>query len=273
MESSICHRMNADMASERTSQRAFVGISASLFAISTALTVVWCESMSAMGGMRMPGGWTISMAWMRMQTWANATASFVGMWVAMMVTMMLPSFVPMLWRYRQAIGRARETPRGRLTTLVCLGYFFAWTLFGLAVFPVGVAAAAIEMEQPALARAVPITVGLVILIAGLVQFTSWKTHHLARCRETPARGYTLPAGASIAWRQGLRFGLHCTLSCANLTTILLVAGVMDLRAMALITAAITAERLAPAGERVAQATGAAVIVAGLSIITRATGLG
>jgi predicted metal-binding membrane protein len=47
----------------------------------------------------------------------------------------------------------------------------------------------------------------------------------------------------------MRFGLHCGLSCANLTAILLVAGVMDLRAMTVVTAAITAERLAPTGER------------------------
>ena len=70
-----------------------------------------------------------------------------------------------------------------------------------------------------------------------------------------------------------RFGLHCSLSCANLTAILLVIGVMDLRAMAIVTAAITAERLAPAGERVAQATGGAVIVAGVLLITRLTVLG
>ena len=221
----------------------------------------------------MPGGWTISMAWMRMsgQTWAGATASFVGMWVVMTVAMMMPSFVPMLWRYRQSIGRTRDTPRGRPTTLVCLGYFFVWTLFGLALFPVGVAAAALEMAQPALARAAPVTVGVVMLLAGLVQFTSWKTHHLARCREIPARGYTLPADARIAWRQGVRFGLHCSLSCANLTAVLLVIGVMDLRTMALVTATITAERLTPVGERVAQAIGFFVVGAGLILIVRAAG--
>ena len=54
------------MASERTSQRAFFGVSALLVAASAALTTVWCASMSAMGEMPLPGGWTKSMAWMRM---------------------------------------------------------------------------------------------------------------------------------------------------------------------------------------------------------------
>jgi predicted metal-binding membrane protein len=37
------------------------------------------------------------------------------MWVVMMVAMMLPSLVPMLWRYRHAVGRTGETRLGRLT--------------------------------------------------------------------------------------------------------------------------------------------------------------
>ena len=68
------------MASERAFQRAFFGVSALLFAASAAVTIVWCASMSAMGEMPMPGGWTMSMAWMRMpgQTWPSAAASFLG---------------------------------------------------------------------------------------------------------------------------------------------------------------------------------------------------
>ena len=95
----------------RTSQRAFIGAAALLFAMSAAVTIIWCRSMSTMDAMPMPGGWTMSMAWMRMpgQTWPGAAASFLGMWIVMMVAMMLPSLVPMLWRYREAVG-ARHAP-------------------------------------------------------------------------------------------------------------------------------------------------------------------
>jgi predicted metal-binding membrane protein len=55
--------------------------------------------------------------------------------------------------------------------------------------------------------------------------------------------------------------------------ILLVIGVMDLRAMAVVGAAITVERLAPAGERVARAIGAGAVGAGVFLIARAAGLG
>ena len=104
------------------------------------------------------------------------------------------------------------------------------------------------MQLPALARAVPIAIGLGVLVAGALQFTSCKAHHLACCRAAPGRGSTLPADAGTAWRYGLRLGRHCSYCCAGLMAILLVIGVMDLRAMAVVTAAITVERLAPAGE-------------------------
>jgi predicted metal-binding membrane protein len=108
-------------------------------------------------------------------------------------------------------------------------------VFGVAAFPLGVALAAVEMQLSALARAVAIAVGVVVLI------TAWKAHHLACCREAPGRGRRLPADAGTAWRHGLRLGLHGSYCCAGLTAILLVIGVMDLRAMAIVTAAITVE--------------------------------
>jgi predicted metal-binding membrane protein len=261
-------------ASERVSRKAFIGVLTLLFVASGALTIVWSSSMSAMG-MPMTGGWTMSMAWMRMpgQTWPGAAASFVGMWVVMMVAMMLPSLTPMLSRYRQAVGRRGETRLGWLTTLAGFGYFFVWTVFGMAAYPLGVALAAVEMRQPTLARAVPIAVGVVVVIAGVLQFSAWKACHLACCRELPGPGRTLPADVGTAWRHGLRLGLHCSRCCAGLMVILLVVGVMDLRAMAVVAAAITLERLAPAGERVARAIGAAVVGSGLFLILRAAGLG
>lgn len=256
-------------------QRAFFGVSALLFAASAAVTIHCCASMSAMREMPMPGGWTMSMAWIPMpgQAWLGVAMSFLGMWVMMMIAMMLPTLIPMLWRYRQAVGRTGEMRLDRLTALVGVGYFFVWTAVGVVVFPLGVALAAVEMQLPALARAVPIAVGVAIVIAGALQFTAWKAHHLACCQEAPGCGRMIRAGAGTAWRHGLRLGVHCSHCCAGPTAILLVIGIMDLRAMAVVTAAITVERLASAGERVARAIGAVVVGAGLLLIARAAGLG
>jgi len=263
------------MMNTTSADRAFSGVTALVFAASAAGTIAWCASMSmsTTAAMPMPGGWTMSMTWMRMpdQTWPAAAASFLGMWVVMMVAMMMPSLVPMLRRYRGAVrsdapGGARL---GRLTAVVGIGYFVVWTSFGLAAFPIGVALAALEMRQPALARAVPIAVGLVVVAAGALQLTAWKARCLACCREAAPGDGGPAAGAGAAFRHGLRLGLHCAECCAGLMVILLVVGVMDLRAMAVVSAAITVERLAPAGERVARATGAVVAAAGLVLLARA----
>jgi predicted metal-binding membrane protein len=207
------------------------------------------------------------------QTWPGAASSFIAMWVVMMVAMMLPSLIPMLCRYRQAVRGTGDARLHRLTALVGMGYFFVWTLFGMAAFSLGVALTTAEMQQPALARAVPVAIGAVVLVAGSLQRTAWKARHLACCREMPGRGRALPADAGTAWRYGLRLGLHCTQCCAGLIAILLVVGVMDLRAMALVTTAITVERVVPAGERVARVIGNVVIVAGLLLIARAVAVG
>jgi predicted metal-binding membrane protein len=231
--------------------------------------------MSAMTGMPMPGGWTMSFAWMSMcgQTWLGTAASFVGMWAVMMLAMMLPSLVPMLRRYRQAIGRAGQTRLGLLTILAAASYFTVWTALGMAVFPLGAGLAATAIEQPALARTVPFAAAAVVLLAGALQFTPWKAHHLVCCREMPTCLRLPPADANAALRYGLRLGVRCSACCANLAAILIVLGVMDLRVMAIVTAAITAERLLPAGERIARGIGVIVVTAGLLLTARAAGLG
>src|ERR1043166_1500929 len=111
-----------------------------------------------MSEMMMLGGSTMSSPWMRMpgQTWLDAAAAFLGMWIGMMGAMMLPSLVPMLWRYQRAVGRIGAMRLAALTAVVGAGYFFVWTLFGLAVLPLSEAVAGLEMRWPAFEPAAPI---------------------------------------------------------------------------------------------------------------------
>jgi predicted metal-binding membrane protein len=256
------------------SRRRFFCASALLFCASAALTSVQSLSMSAMGGMPMPGGWILSMTWMRMcgQTWPGAAASFLGMWVPMMVAMMLPSLLPVLWRYRSALRAAGETRVNALTVLAGVAYFCVWTALGLVVFTLGVALAALATHLDSVARAVPLAIGMVIMVAGALQFTRWKARKLACCREGLSRCSPLAADAHTAWRLGLRFGRRCSSACVGFTSILLVTGVMNLGAMVVVTAAITAERLAPAGEHVARAIGVVAFGAGLFLIAKTAAL-
>ncbi len=252
-------------------ERTFRITAAMLFAASAAATVSWCGSMSA--GMPMPGDWTMSMAWMRMpgQTWPVAAVSFMAMWVLMMVAMMLPSLVPMLSRFRRAVRVRDERRLARLTAIAGAGYFFAWAIFGAAVYPLGVVLAAVEMSSPALARWVPVAAGVVLVFAGRVQLTVWKARALAHCRDVPC-GRSLPADGRTAWSYGVGLGVHCGLCCSGLMAAMLVTDVMDVNVMALIAVAITVERLAPRPEPFARATGLLLVATGLAEIARA-GLG
>lgn len=165
------------------------------------------------------------MVWMPMPP-----ATFLLMWIAMMVAMMLPSLAPAL---------ARRTHRTRFA----LGYFFVWTLCGVIAYAMGSAGWVLA----------PVT----IVIAGLIQLTPWKLHHLGCCRSRDGDG----------WSGGMRYGIHCALCCATLIVALLATGVMNLVAMAIITAAITIERLVPRPALVARAIGVAMIAAGLLKMT------
>jgi hypothetical protein len=89
--------------------------------------------------------------------------------------MMLPSLVPTPWRYRQAVGRdRRDAPRsadravGRGGTSSC-GPCSEWPPCRWAS-----RRQRSRCSLPPLARAVPIAVGVVVLIAGALQFTVWK---------------------------------------------------------------------------------------------------
>lgn len=228
-----------------------------------------------MGDMPMPGGWTMSMMWMRMpgQTWAGAAATFLAMWTAMTAAMMLPSLAPSLWRYRQAARRAAATYPTWLTAGVGAGYFITWSAVGAAAFVLGATMAAIAMRLPALARLAPCAAGATLVIAGVLQCSAWKARHLATCRESPAHRGVSPTRARYAWRHGLCLGVHCICSCAGLMIVGLVLGVMNVTVMSLVAVAVTAERLAPAGERVARGIGLAVTVVGALVVVRAVGAG
>jgi len=213
------------------------------------------------------------MMWMPMpgQSWLGTASSFLGMWLVMMVAMMLPSLTPMLWRYRASVRASDGIRLAGLTAVVTAGYFCVWTLLGLIVFLAGAGFAAVEMQSTALAQIAPVLTGLVVVGGGALQLTRWKAQRLACCREVPAcscrsaLNSTSPHGYAVAWRYGVRIGLQCSYCCAGFTAILLAVGLMDLRAMVVVTVAISLERLAPVGERVARATGVALMAAGLGM--------
>jgi predicted metal-binding membrane protein len=206
---------------------------------------------------------------MPQQTWYGAAAGYLGMWMAMMVPMMLPSLVPMLSRYRRS---ARDMERIRLhglTALVGVGYFAIWAVVGATAYAVGLGLMAVEMRWGTVERWLPVASGVVLLVAGGLQFTSWKARQLARCRDGSGCGCPPAPNAVGAWRHGVSLGVRCSLCCGSLMLALLALGMIDLVAMAAVALAISAERLTPVPLQVARVAGVAIVVVGVLTIARA----
>jgi len=74
----------------------FLGALALLFGAATGITIAQSDAMAAMPEVPMAGGWWMSGVWLPMcgQSWPDAAASFLGMWLAMTIAMMLPALTP-----------------------------------------------------------------------------------------------------------------------------------------------------------------------------------
>jgi predicted metal-binding membrane protein len=177
---------------------------------------------------------------------------FAGMWTLMMIPMMLPAIVPVLWQQR------------RYAPVVATAYFAVWTAIGMALYPIGISAALAEMRSGALSRTVPLATGVVVLLAGCVQMTRWKMRELACCR-----GCEIVPDARRAWTYGLRTGVRCALCCSGFMIAFVVVGVMNVAAMAVATAAIAVERVAPRPDLTARIAGVALIAFGTVLVIRA----
>ena len=250
----------------------FFGTAALLFTAAAVATALSCAAMETMGAVPMAGGWLLLGIWLPLcgQPWLETAACFLGMWLVMTVAMMLPSLAPALWRYREAAFAAGANRPGRLPALVGISYFGVWTGFGLLTFLLGASLAQAALQFPLLGRLGPIAGALAILIAGLAQASRWKARLLAGCHGAPHAAQTHP-GAMAALGAGAIVGLRCCLSCLGPMTMLTVGGLMDLRLMAGVTIAITAERLLPAETRIADAIGVAMAAVGLLLLVHVLG--
>ncbi len=138
-------------------------------------------------------------------------AFFITVWVVMMAAMMLPGAAPAVVRRAHAGG-------ARAAGLFAGSYLAVWAVAGAGVYaacrPHGTVAA-----------------GLVVIAAGIYEFTPLKKHCRRRCQES--------------LRSGLGFGLCCAGSSAGLMGMLVALGVMSIPWMAVIAVISCAQKLLP----------------------------
>jgi predicted metal-binding membrane protein len=243
------------------------GAAALAFVGSLTATIVFCHTMP--DGMEMPGGWTMSMMWMKMsgQTWLEAGGMFLMMWGSMMVAMMLPSAIPMFRATYRSLAMRGIQHAGRSTVLAAFGYFCVWLAFGIPVYVAGTWWSANTMQSEELSNAVPALTGGVLLLAGAYQFSTWKKRALGHCRNPEACApEQARRGAFDHWLNGIRQGINCGVCCSGQMLVLLAVGAMNPIMMALITGLIALEKIVSRPGLIVQFVGIAAVIAGCAVI-------
>jgi predicted metal-binding membrane protein len=215
------------------------------------------QSEAGMAGMAMsvPGG-------------AGTWLLLAGMWLAMMVAMMAPSATPAVLLYARVHDHeiaSKGGPRAPVGAFV-LGYFLVWSVFSLLA-----ASAQLALEQRGVVSALTMGLqsrwpaGLLLLAAGIYQFTPWKNACLAQCRSPVAfltRHWRPGVGGAL--RLGLRHGGYCLGCCWLLMGLLFVGGVMNLAWIAALGVLVLLEKLSGRGRAMGRVVGALMVAWGVA---------
>jgi predicted metal-binding membrane protein len=186
------------------------------------------------------------------------------MWAVMMIGMMTPSASPMVLLFtRIQNGRHAQGQPMVASGLFLLGYLGAWTGFSLVVTLIQWGMHAAMLISPAMVGTSPLLGGVVLVTAGIYQWTPAKHACLSRCRSP--LGFLLSEwrdGAMGAVVMGLRHGAYCTGCCWLLMLVLFVVGVMNLMWITLLTMLVLLEKTLRWGLWVSRIAGLALIVWG-----------
>ncbi|MER8571988.1 DUF2182 domain-containing protein [Mesorhizobium sp. M1338] len=225
--------------------------------------------MSNMGGMDM--GATVAPGF---RAWASADFAFIfTMWAVMMVGMMTPSVAPMLLLYAGVARKARADGRPIAST----GWFFAgylavWVVFSIVATGAQWLLARLALLDPSMATDSAILGGLVLIAAGLYQWTPMKGVCLRQCQAPIAflashGGFrSTPLGAL---RLGVDHGAYCLGCCWALMALLFVGGVMNVLWIAGIAILVLLEKTVPTGQLIPRVSGALMAAIGTWLVFRA----
>ncbi len=211
------------------------------------------------------------LATMPLQPWSGAYfVMILLMWVVMMVGMMLPSAAPAILLFGRLVRQNPESAYPLLRShLFALGYLLAWIAYAVLATALQWGLETAALQIPAIAAAGPVLGGVVLILAGIYQWTPLKDACLSQCRG-PLGFLTMHWRRSVsgALRMGIGHGLYCVGCCWVLMLLLFVGGVMNLLWIAAITAFVLLEKLLPQGAQVGRLSGVLMIVVGSLMLLR-----
>jgi predicted metal-binding membrane protein len=216
----------------------------------------------------------MAMAMPHMQEWGIVYLLLLYlMWAVMMVAMMVPSAAPMILMFVTINRRRREQQQPFVPTAVFLaGYLLVWASFSAVATLTQWGLHTAALLSPMMVSTSPLLGGILLIAAGLFQWTPLKYACLSRCRSP--LGFLMTDwrdGTSGALYMGLKHGAYCIGCCWLLMALLFVAGVMNLLWVATIAAFVLVEKVVPRGERVGRVAGGVLIVAGVLVLSQVWG--
>lgn len=181
---------------------------------------------------------------------ANAFMALFAMWAVMQVAMMSPSAVPMTLAFTK-LDRYKNADRSPYftTAVFFIGYLVVWALYSVFAALIQWQLNSWALLTPTGASASPYLAGVILIGAGLFQFSQLKQSCLNHCRSPlPYLMANWTDGAFGAFKMGFQHGIFCVGCCWVLMALLFVAGVMNLIWMAVITVFVLIEKVAPRGD-------------------------
>lgn len=212
--------------------------------------------------------WTVDAEMAMRPTMGMQAPLFLAIWVAMMVAIMFPTAAPMVLTFAQVHARKRERGQPFVPTWVfATAYLVVWSALGIVAYAAALAAERLADRLPELTEQAGRIGGLVLVAAGLYQLTPLKRLCLAKCRSPLAFLMTSwRDGYGGAVRMGVTHALYCAGCCWLLFVILFPLGMLNVAALAAITALIFAEKALPLGLRARVAAAVALIVSGAAVL-------
>jgi predicted metal-binding membrane protein len=207
-----------------------------------------------------------------MQAWSlSQLFPLFLMWAEMMVAMMIPSAAStiLVFAVVNRNRRAQEQPFVP-TGIFLLGYLAVWTAFSALAAVAQWALHATALLSPMMVSTSPILGGILLIAAGVFQWTPLKNACLTHCRSPLSYLMTdWREGKPGAFIMGLKHGAYCTVCCWFLMALLFVAGVMNMWWVAIIAVFVLVEKAAPKGLLLGHLAGLLLTVWGAWLIAGA----
>jgi predicted metal-binding membrane protein len=191
------------------------------------------------------------------------------MWWLMMLAMMLPSAAPMILLFAALTRQRREAGAPFVGTgLFGCGYLAVWGGFSVLAVTLQWQLDGIALLSPMMLTSSMALGALLLIGAGVWQFTPLKHACLRQCR-SPAEFLThhWRKGRAGAFHMGIRHGAYCLGCCWMMMMLLFYGGIMNIYWIAGLSMLVLVERIAPLRHWVANLIGVALICWGGILLT------